>query len=111
MWRLCCELWRQRTSCCVMTVNSLTLPFSPGDFWSKTTWLLSPTHPTFLCFSDWRYTVEVTETESQAVLNTLTEHPPYFSLFLWLKIHSWGDRDRIAGDAEHPHKTLLQGCN
>jgi hypothetical protein len=22
--------------------------FSPGNFWPKETWLLSPTHPTFL---------------------------------------------------------------
>jgi hypothetical protein len=31
-----------------------TLPFSPGNFQTKTTWLLFPTCPTFLCFTDWR---------------------------------------------------------
>jgi hypothetical protein len=43
-------------------------------------------------------------------------HPPYFSVSLiedktkrppfW---HSWDDRGRIGGDAEHPHRTRLPG--
>jgi hypothetical protein len=44
----------KRTHCCIMTTHHLTIPFSPGNFWPKTTWLSSPTHPTFLCFPDWR---------------------------------------------------------
>jgi hypothetical protein len=46
-------------------------------------------------------------------------HPPDlapcdFSAFLWVKIpafcHKLCDRGRIAGSAEHPHKTQLSGC-
>jgi hypothetical protein len=37
-----------------------------------------------------------------------------FSLFLLLKRpsfwHIWCDRGRIAGCAEHPHRTQLPGC-
>jgi hypothetical protein len=36
----------ERTGCCITTTHSLTFPFSPGNFWPKTTWLLSSTHPT-----------------------------------------------------------------
>jgi hypothetical protein len=41
----------KRTGCCTMTEHILS--FSPGQFWLKTTRLSSPTHRTFLCFSDW----------------------------------------------------------
>jgi hypothetical protein len=41
------------TSWCITTMHHLTLPFSPGIFWPKTTRLSSPTHPTFLSFPDW----------------------------------------------------------
>jgi hypothetical protein len=52
----------KRTGYCIMTTHRLTLPFSPQNFWPKTTWLSSPTHPThltwspatFLCFPNWR---------------------------------------------------------
>jgi hypothetical protein len=44
----------KRTGCCITTTHILTLPFSPGNSWPKTTWLSSLTHPTFLCFADWR---------------------------------------------------------
>jgi hypothetical protein len=37
-----------------MTMHHITLPFSPLNFWPKTTWLSFPTNPTFLCFSEWR---------------------------------------------------------
>jgi hypothetical protein len=40
------ERWRQKIDCC-MTATSLALPFSPRNFLPKTTWLSSPTHPTF----------------------------------------------------------------
>jgi hypothetical protein len=43
------------TGCCINTTLHFTLPFSPANFWLKTTWLSSPTHPTFLCFPDWKY--------------------------------------------------------
>jgi hypothetical protein len=38
----------KRTGCCIMTMQCLTLPFSPGNFLPKAKWLLSPTHPTCL---------------------------------------------------------------
>jgi hypothetical protein len=45
----------KRTGCCITTAHRFTLPFSLGNFLSKTTWLLSPTHPTFPCVPDWRW--------------------------------------------------------
>jgi hypothetical protein len=52
----------KRTGCCITTTHLLTLLFSSGNLWPKTTRLTSPTHPTrlacpaatFLCFPDWR---------------------------------------------------------
>jgi hypothetical protein len=38
----------------VVSWQSITLFFSLGNFWPKTTWLSCSTHPTFLCFLDWR---------------------------------------------------------
>jgi hypothetical protein len=64
------------TTCC------LSLLFSLGSFWPKTTWVL------------WLMSV------------SLIEDKPGRLLF-W---HRWGDRGRIAGDAEHPHRTQLPGC-
>jgi hypothetical protein len=43
----------KRTGCCIMTTHRLTHLLSPGNLWPKT-WLAFPTHPTFLCFPDWR---------------------------------------------------------
>jgi hypothetical protein len=43
----------ERTGSCI-TTNRLTLPLSQGNLLLKTTQLSSPTHPTFLCFLDWR---------------------------------------------------------
>jgi hypothetical protein len=45
---------------------------------------------------------------------TVVPHPPYFSLFPRLKIRppfwrSSGDGGRVAGGAEHPHRTRLPG--
>jgi hypothetical protein len=56
--------------------------FFTTEFLTKITWLLFPTHPTFLCLPDWSLkskshhfdTIETIETESHAVLNTHTEH-------------------------------------
>jgi hypothetical protein len=43
------------TGCSITTTHCLTLPFSPGIlFLPKTTWLSSPNHLTFLCFSNVR---------------------------------------------------------
>jgi hypothetical protein len=69
------------TGCCTTTTHRLTLRLSPGNFFTKTTWLSFPTHPNFL-FARLRTkqeghhldTTVVTEAESQAVLNTLTKH-------------------------------------
>jgi hypothetical protein len=43
-----------KTDCCVTTTHNLTPSLSCRNFWPKQKWLLSPTHPTFLCFPDWR---------------------------------------------------------
>jgi hypothetical protein len=74
------------TGCCITTTHRLILPFSKGNFWPKTTWLSSPTHPTFL-FSP---------------IEDKTWRPPFW--------HNLGDRGRIAGGAEHPRRTRLPGC-
>jgi hypothetical protein len=63
-----------------MTMYRLTLPFAPWNILPKPVWLLYPTNPTFLCFANWRQSwkatidIIVVEAESQAMLNTLTEH-------------------------------------
>jgi hypothetical protein len=49
-------------NCCITTMHRLTLPCSPRNCWTKTTWLSSPAHAThliwlpvtFLCFPNWR---------------------------------------------------------
>jgi hypothetical protein len=93
----------KRTGCCILTTPP-TLPFSPGNFLPKTTLLLSPNQPTHLtwppatflfpqlkmklkgCRSD---TIEVTEAESQVVLNTLTENNFRDTLKKWQKHWEW----------------------
>jgi hypothetical protein len=64
------------SGCCIPTAH-LTRSFSPGAFPPKTTRLWSPTHPASLerqlkgrHFDE----IEVIKAESQAVLNTLTDH-------------------------------------
>jgi hypothetical protein len=43
------------TGCCIMTTQHLTFNFPSRYFFlPKATRLSSPTHPTFLCFPDWR---------------------------------------------------------
>jgi hypothetical protein len=68
----------KRTSCYI-TTHRLTLLFSPGNCYPKSTRRPSPTHPTFHCFTDSRQgrhfdTIEVIEAELQAELNIITEH-------------------------------------
>jgi hypothetical protein len=72
----------KRTGCCVTTTKRLTLLFHQGIFFTKTN-MTVVTHPPYASlFPRWktklksRYfgTIEVIEAESQAVLNTLTEH-------------------------------------
>jgi hypothetical protein len=60
--------------------------FTREFFFPKTTWLSSPTHPTCL-FP--RLMIKI-------------ERPPFW--------HNRGDRDRIAGGTESPHRTRLRGC-
>jgi hypothetical protein len=55
LWNFTATAWKcEKTSTRNLATKQPTLPFTPGKFWPKTTWLLSPTHPTFLCFPDWR---------------------------------------------------------
>jgi hypothetical protein len=79
--RLRPELWRQMNWLLHHDNTPSTLPFSPENFWPKTTWLQSP--PTLLfsvspiedktemppLWNNWGYPGRM-----QAVLNTLTEH-------------------------------------
>jgi hypothetical protein len=70
----------KRSGCCI-TTHRLTFPFPPVNFDQKQH---DCSHPTYLTFLFPRLkiklkgshfdTVEVIEAESQAVLNTLTEH-------------------------------------
>jgi hypothetical protein len=89
MQRLCPRLWRQkRTDCCIMIKHHLTLPFHQGIFDQKqrdchpqSTLLTSLGPCSFFLFPQLEiklkvhdfYIIEVVETESQVVLNTLTE--------------------------------------
>jgi hypothetical protein len=77
--------------------------FQQGFFFLlKTTWLLSPTHSTFLCFPGLNIklkgrhfsTVELTEAEAQAVLNSLTEHDFQDS---FKNVRSAGNDTRVRG--------------
>jgi hypothetical protein len=70
------------TGCCIMTTRCLTLPFSPGNFWPKTTWLSSHNYPTFLCFPNWRN----------------------------LEGHHFDTVEVIRVELEPSHKTWLPGC-
>jgi hypothetical protein len=50
----CHELWLHKNWLLHHDNTLSPLPFSPGNFWPKTTWLSFPTHPTFLCLPKWR---------------------------------------------------------
>jgi hypothetical protein len=73
----------KRIGRCITTTHHLTLSFQPGNFWPKTTWLSSPTHPI-----------------------RLTWFPATFVCFktCW---HSWG---KIVGCAENHRGTWHSGC-
>jgi hypothetical protein len=47
----------RRTGCWITTVHSLTLHFSPGNCWPKTTWLSFPTHCLHFVFAHFVRTV------------------------------------------------------
>jgi hypothetical protein len=82
--RLRPELWRQNTRCLITTTHRLALPFSPLKFFfyqRRHYCHPQPTHPTFLFFP----------------IQDKTESPPFW--------HNSGNRDRIAGGAEHPNRT------
>jgi hypothetical protein len=58
----------------------------PKNFWPKTTWL---SHPSTLLYS-------------VSLIEDKIERPPFW--------HNLGARGRIAGGAEHPHRTWLPEC-
>jgi hypothetical protein len=64
----------KRISCRITTRHH----FSPGNFWPKITLLAWLGTLELFCFPDWKHChfdiTKVLETESQALLNTLTEH-------------------------------------
>jgi hypothetical protein len=76
------NLGDKRTGCCITTMHSLTLSFSPGNLWPKTTW---PSSPSTLLFSI-------------CPIEYKTERPSFW--------HNWDDR----GGTERPHRTRLPGC-
>jgi hypothetical protein len=74
------------TGCCITTMQRPTLSFHQGIFLLKTKRTVTP-RPRYF---------SVSPTEDK------TERPPFW--------HNWGDWGRIAGGAEHPHRTQLPGC-
>jgi hypothetical protein len=84
----------KRTGCCIMTTHRLTLPFLKGNFLLKNNMTVAPNLPNFyLCpqleikFEGCHFdTNEVTETESQGVLNTLTERDFQDAFKKWQKL-------------------------
>jgi hypothetical protein len=80
------------TSTCITTTRLLTLPFSPGNFDQKQ-YDCRPPPTLFFSVSpigdkteDSHFdTIEVTKAESQAVLNTLTEHDFLDEFKTWQK--------------------------
>jgi hypothetical protein len=76
----------KRTCSCITTTHCLTLTFSPGSFYQKQN-VCRSLFPR-LCHFD---TTEVAETESQAVLNTLTEHDSRMRL-KWQKRWEWNGK-------------------
>jgi hypothetical protein len=75
------ELWRRNNWLLYHDDAPSHTSFSTKEFFTKSNMTVSPIHPTFL-FSRLKIklkgrhfdTIEVIEAESQAVLNTLTEH-------------------------------------
>jgi hypothetical protein len=66
----------KRTGCCIITTHRITISFLLGNLLPKTTWLSSPTHPTFLRFPSWNqnWKAAILTQLKCAVLNTFTEH-------------------------------------
>jgi hypothetical protein len=67
------------TGFCITTTYRLTLPSSLGNFWQKTTWLSSSTHPTCMTWPLRLFSISPIEDK--------TERPPFS--------HKWGDRGRM----------------
>jgi hypothetical protein len=81
----CVQIWEDfATNFGITTTHRLTLPFSPGVSDLRQCDCRSPSALLF-CFPDWRQ----------------NEKPPFW--------HKSGDRGRIAGGAEYPHRTRLPG--
>jgi hypothetical protein len=72
----------KRAGCCITTKHRLTRPFSQGNFLTKNNLTVVPHPPYFSLFPRLKIklkgsqfdTIGVIRIESQAVLNTLTEH-------------------------------------
>jgi hypothetical protein len=96
VWRLCPELWRKKeldVASWQCTVSHFF--FSPWNFLPKTTVVL---HPPYFSLFPWLKiklkgshfdTTESIEAESQAVLNTLTEHDFQDAFRKWQKRWGW----------------------
>jgi hypothetical protein len=76
----------KRTGCCITTTHRLAFSFSPVLFLTKINMTLVAHLPFF----------------SVSPIEDNPERQPFW--------HNWGDRGRIAGGAEHPHRTWLPGC-
>jgi hypothetical protein len=68
----------KRIGCCITTTHFVTLPFSPGNFFTKNNMTVVTHQPYFSLFPQLKgrrfETIEVTEAKLQAALKTLTEH-------------------------------------
>jgi hypothetical protein len=83
----------KRTGCCITRTHRLTFPFHKGIFYEKQNYY-RPHPPYFSLFAQLKIklkvrffdTIEVMEAESQAVLNTLTEHDFQDAFKKWQKL-------------------------
>jgi hypothetical protein len=92
--RLRPEPWRQKNWLLHHdNAPSHTSFFHQGMFYPPKIWLSSPSHPTHLIMAPCDFYVAPIEGKTER-------------LSVW---HSSGDRGRIAGGAEHPHRTQLPG--
>jgi hypothetical protein len=84
--RLRPELWQQRElAVATQWFTVVTLILHQGIFFTKTRKTVVPHPPYFSVFS----------------IEDNTERPPFW--------HNWGDWGKIAGSAEHLHRTQLSG--
>jgi hypothetical protein len=89
LWRLCSELWRQKN----WLLNHNNASSQISIFCQKQ-------HD---CHPHPPYSPDLAPCDfSLSLIEDETERPPFW--------HSWGNRGRIAGCAEHPHRTWLSGC-